>query len=121
INFTCHNLGANESLAIIQASGLAALDNPANEQNYADIPHGNLGAAADGSGTLNSTSNTLSTFSNSDANVKCPNSQVAANLGAVGCLMTAADLGTQTPVVLFTVTYGADATPINAVISPSQF
>ena len=51
INFTCSGLGASESVAIIQAQGLAALDNPASEQSYADIGHGNLGATATRAGT----------------------------------------------------------------------
>ena len=117
INFNCTGLGADETLAIIQAAGLAALDNPANEESYADIGAGNLGASADGSGNINSTSTTLSTWSNGDSNVKCGNSQVAANLGAIGCLMTAADLGTEQPIVLFDVDYVNDATPVNPAIS----
>ncbi len=117
INFNCTGLGADETLAIIQAAGLAALDNPANEESYADIGAGNLGASADGSGDINTTSTTLSTWSNGDSNVKCGNSQVAANLGAIGCLMTAADLGTEQPIVLFDVDYVNDATPVNPAIS----
>ena len=48
-----HRTRRGETLAIIQAAGLAALDNPANEESYADIAAGDLGAAADGSGDLN--------------------------------------------------------------------
>ncbi len=117
INFTCTGLGASESLAIIQAAGLAALDNPANEESYADIPHGDLGAAADGSGDLNVTSTSITTYSNGDSNVHCPNSQVAANLGAIGCLVTAADIGTEEPLVLVDLDYTNDATPVNPAIS----
>ena len=50
INFTCSGLGASESVAIIQAAGLAALDNPANEESYADLAHGNLGGDGESGG-----------------------------------------------------------------------
>ena len=96
---------------------MASLDNPANEESYADIGAGNLGASADAGGNINSTSTTLSTWSNGDSNVKCGNSQLAANLGSIGCLMTAADLGTEQPIVLFDVDYVNDATPVNPAIS----
>ena len=119
INFTCSGLGASESVAIIQAAGLAALDNPANEESYADLAHGNLGATASPAGDLNSTSATLSTYSNTDTNVTCPTNQLAANEGVFGCLMTVADIGTEDPLVLFDVAYTGDATPQNPTLKPA--
>jgi hypothetical protein len=120
INFTCSNIGASESVAIVQAQGLAALDNPNSEQSYADIGHGNLGATATPGGGLNSTSATLSTYVNSsDAAVTCPTNSTAANLGVFGCLMTVADIGTETPLVLFNVAYGSDAAATDPTLTPA--
>ncbi|MGO8870629.1 MAG: hypothetical protein ACLQPH_04370 [Acidimicrobiales bacterium] len=113
INFNCTGLGANESVAVVQASGLAAYDNPANEESYADLSHANLAGSANASGDYNQNLNSL--YTNGDTNVTAPPSLVAENLGSQSNLVTAADEGTQDPLILVNLAFtgGVSPTPTN--------
>lgn len=103
INFNCSSLTAHEGIAIVQANSLAGYDNPVNQQEYADLTHGNTGAAATAGGTLNANLN--STYANDDSNVGCPGSQTSANVDAGFCIATAADIGTEGPLVVAAIVY----------------
>jgi hypothetical protein len=131
IEVTCDDLIPNEGVAVLQASELEGLDPSSNQENFADISDGDTGAAADGSGHLDVTSpdaaddsGDFATYSNLDPNVTCPVNQQSANLGATNCIITAADIGTEDPLVIFDTHYTGsqpgvtgDATPQNPVIS----
>ena len=109
INFNCTGLGANESVAVVQASGLAAYDNPANEESYADLSHANLAGSANASGDYNQNLN--SAYTNGDTNVTAPPSLVAENLGSQSNLVTAADEGTQDPLILVNLAFTGGVSP----------
>ena len=121
INFNCTGLTSHEGIAVIQAAGLAAYDNPANQQEYADLAHGNTGAAADGSGNLNANLNSTYSNGNGDTNVTAPPSLVAQNLGASTNLVTAADTGTHNPLILVNLAFTGGVSPTPTVITPSQY
>ena len=113
INFTCTGLAAHESVAVIQAAGLAGYDSPSNETSYADIGGGNLGGSSDASGNYNQNLN--SAYTNADTNLTAPPSLVAVNLGAPTNLVTAADEGTENPLILVNLSFtgGVSPTPTN--------
>jgi hypothetical protein len=119
VNFNCTGFAAHESVAVIQASGLAAFDSVTPEESYADLSHGNLAGSSDGSGNYNQNLNTL--YSSSDSNVTAPPSQVAVDLGAGANIVTAADEGTENPLILIEISYDGAPAPINPVIAPSQY
>jgi hypothetical protein len=119
VNFACTGFANGESVAVIQASGLAAFDHVTSEESYADLAHGNLAGAANASGVYNQNLNT--TYSNGDANVTAPPSQVGVDLGQNTNIVTAADEGTQNPLILIQIAYAGTPAPIAPVIAPSQF
>jgi hypothetical protein len=116
INFSCTGLEADEGVAIVQAAALAGFDNPVSEQSYADLADGNTGGSADDGGNFNA--NLSSTYTNThDTNVTCPGTQNAANIGAGLCIVTAADISTQTPLILVSVAYTTDVAPQDPALS----
>jgi len=122
LKFTCSGLGSLESLAVIQANGLASYDVPANQEDYADLVHGNTGAAATAGGNLSFTSPTsgptaVSVYSNSDGNLTSPPTVVQENLGAPTNILTIADTGTMAPIVVFDVAYTGSPSPTPTNIS----
>ena len=119
VNFNCTGFAAHESVAVIQASGLAAFDSVTPEESYADLGHGNLAGSADASGNYNQNLNTL--YSSSDSNVTAPPSQVGVDLGAGANIVTAADEGTENPLILVEIAYVGGPSPINPVIAPSTY
>lgn len=119
INFNCTGFAHGESVAVIQASGLAAYDSVTPEESYADLSHGNLAGAADSSGNYNQNLNSL--YTNGDTNVSAPPSLVAENLGAPTNIVTAADEGTQNPLILVSIAFAGGVSPTPTAISPSQY
>lgn len=117
INFHCTGLGTTETVAIVEASGLASLDVPANETKYADLSSAVIGPAT---GTvLDATLST--TYSNGDTNVTCPVNTMAANLGSLTCIATAADVGTESPLVLVNLSFAANGSPTTTSIGLTKF
>ena len=99
--------------------GSRCIDNPANEESYADLAHANLAGSANASGVYNQNLNSL--YTNSDSNVTAPPSLVAENLGSQSNLVTAADEGTQNPLILVNLGSTGGVAPTATAISTSQY
>ena len=114
VKFTCHGLTPTEGIAMIQASGLASLDTPSKQQTFATLTNGNTGAAATTTGTLSTSIST--TYANKDHNVTCPTNALAANLGVPTCIVTAADIKSELPLIVVDLKYSSDAAPTATAI-----
>ena len=119
INFNCTGLAASESVAVVQASGLAGYDHVTSEESYADLSHANLAGSSDIHGNYNQNLNSL--YTNGDTNVTAPPSLVAENLGSPTNIVTAADEGTQDPLILVSIAFAGGVSPTATAISPSQY
>ena len=117
INFNCTGLAASESVAVVQASGLAGYDHVTSEESYADLSHANLAGSSDIHGNYNQNLNSL--YTNGDTNVTAPPSLVAENLGSPTNIVTAADEGTQDPLILVSIAFAGGVSPTATAISPS--